>query len=55
MKASIRPLVTKELRQHQGLLLSILAFTALPVTSLDRISLQAAVDEIGRANTGAFT
>ena len=32
----------------------ILAFTALPITSLDRISLQAAVDGIGRTDTGVF-
>lgn len=31
----------------------ILAFTALPIESLDRISLQKAVDEIGTDSTGA--
>ncbi|MEQ9258875.1 MAG: helix-turn-helix domain-containing protein [Roseovarius sp.] len=31
----------------------IKAFTALPIDTLDRISLQKAVDEIGRTNTGA--
>ena len=31
----------------------ILAFTALPIASLDRISLQKAVDDIGRTNAGA--
>lgn len=31
----------------------IMAFTALPITSLNRISLQRAVDDIGRTNAGA--
>lgn len=46
----------KSLAFHQAygaLRKRILAFTALPITSLDRISLQNAVDRIGSANTGA--
>ncbi|PQO23312.1 ArsR family transcriptional regulator [Rhodobacteraceae bacterium WD3A24] len=41
-------------RQAYGALQDrIRAFTALPFASLDRISLQAAVDDIGRADSGA--
>lgn len=38
---------------YGGLRDRILAFTALPIASLDRLSLQQAVDDIGRAAVGA--